>query len=166
MIYVLASNSRSSIGEVMDCQNYSTMSRLLRMAAYAPRAVRRFKNSSPTYNFSTALTTEESANAERLWIIHAQVQLIRVKCFSTWQRQLDLIIDEKRFWQCGGRLANADILYSTKHPVLLLRDHPLTSMIVQEAHNNGKTFKAATRFIKAVLKDDVVQEHLSSMGME
>ena len=34
-----------------------------------------------------------------------------------------------------GRLANADIPYSTKHPVLLPRDHPLTSMIVREAHN-------------------------------
>ena len=32
--------------------------------------------------------------------------------------------------------------------------------------DNGKTFKAAARFIKAVFKDDVVQEHLSSMGVE
>lgn len=32
--------------------------------------------------------------------------------------------------------------------------------------DNGKTFKAAARFIKAVFKDGVVQEHLSSMGVE
>ena len=32
--------------------------------------------------------------------------------------------------------------------------------------HNGKTFKAAARFIKAVFKDDVVQEHLSGMGVK
>ena len=30
--------------------------------------------------------------------------------------------------------------------------------------DNRKTFKAAARFIKAVFKDDVVQEHLSRSG--
>ena len=32
--------------------------------------------------------------------------------------------------------------------------------------DNGKTFKAAAKFIKAVFKDDVVVEHLSGLGVE
>lgn len=32
--------------------------------------------------------------------------------------------------------------------------------------DNGKTFKAAAKFIKAMFKDDVVLEHLSSLGVE
>ena len=132
---LLAPNPRSTIGEIMDCQDYSTMPRLLR-TAYVLRAVRRFKNSSSTHNHSTALTSEELADAERLWIIHAQLQLNRAKCFSTWQRQLDPYIDGKSLWRCGGRLANADIPYSTKHPVLLPEDHSLTSMIVWEEHDH------------------------------
>ena len=111
------------------------MLRLLRTTAYVLRAVRRFKNSSSTHNHSTALNSEELADAERLWIVHAQVQLNRAKGFSTWQRQLDLFVDCKGLWRCGGRLANADIPYGTKHPVLLPRDYPLTSMIVREAHD-------------------------------
>lgn len=32
--------------------------------------------------------------------------------------------------------------------------------------DNGKTFKAAARFVKAVFKDDMVLEHLSGLGVE
>ena len=116
----------------MDCKNYRQHHVTI---TENNRAVRRFKNSSSTHNHSTALTTEELADSERLWIIHAQVQLTRAKCFSTWQKQIDLFIDGKGLWRRGGRLANTDILYSTKHPVLLPRAHPLTSMIVREAHD-------------------------------
>ena len=39
-------------------------------------------------------------------------------------------------WRCGGRLTNADLPYSTTHPVLLPRDHPLTALIVRNAHEH------------------------------
>ena len=107
---LLAPNSKLTIGEIMDYQGYSTMLRLLR-TAYVLRAMRRFKNSSSTHNHSTAQTTEELVDAERLCIIHVQVQLNCAKCLSTWQRQLDLFIDGKGLWRCDGRLANADIQY-------------------------------------------------------
>ena len=35
---------------------------------------------------------------------------------------------------CGGRLANADIPYSTKYPLLLPRDHPLTPLVINDAY--------------------------------
>lgn len=38
-------------------------------------------------------------------------------------------------WRCGGRLTNAEIPYTTKHPVLLPRSHPLTTLIVRDAHD-------------------------------
>ena len=34
----------------------------------------------------------------------------------------------------GGRLANADLPYSTKYPILLPRNHPLTPLIINDAH--------------------------------
>ena len=49
------------------------------------------------------------------------------------QKQLDLFINDKGLWRSGGRLANADIPYSTKHPVLLPQGHPFTAMIVRDA---------------------------------
>ena len=37
-------------------------------------------------------------------------------------------------WRCGGRLQNASISFSSKHPILLPKGHPLTTLIVQSAH--------------------------------
>ena len=43
-------------------------------------------------------------------------------------------MDEKGVWRCAGRLLNADLPYSVKNPVLLPRNHPLTLLIIREAH--------------------------------
>lgn len=118
----------------MDCRNYSTLSRLLRVMAYVVRSVKRFKAGSTAPTCCTTLTTEELSDSERQWITYVQVHLTQEKSFSTWQKQLNLFVDDKGLWRCGGRLANADIPYNTKHPVLLPRDHPFTFMIVQDAH--------------------------------
>ena len=116
---LLIPNSKSIIKEVMDCRDYSTVSRLLKVTAYVLRAVKIFKARSSAFTYSAILTNEELADAQRLWVTHAQAQLTGEKCFSTWQKQLDLFIDDKGLWCCGGRLTNADLPYNTKHPVLL-----------------------------------------------
>ena len=48
--------------------------------------------------------------------------------------KFDLFLDDDGIWRCGGRLSNADIPYQTRHPILLPRDHYLTTLIVRRAH--------------------------------
>ena len=53
-------------------------------------------------------------------------------------------------WRCGGRLANAEIPYAVKYPILLPKSHPLTRLIVTQAHervfhNGVKETLAETR---------------------
>lgn len=48
--------------------------------------------------------------------------------------QLGLFLDEKGLWRCGGRLQNADMPYQSKYPILLPRNHPFTTLVVQDAH--------------------------------
>ena len=38
-------------------------------------------------------------------------------------------------WYCKGRLDNADIPQTVKHPALLNKEHYLTTLIMQDAHN-------------------------------
>ena len=59
-----------------------------------------------------------------------------MKCtqFNSWKKQLRLFIDPEGVWRCGGRLSNADVPYTTRHPILLPRDHPLTELLVLKAH--------------------------------
>lgn len=56
------------------------------------------------------------------------------KSFQSLKFQLNLFLDESGLWRCGGRLAHANIPYSTKYPLLLCRDHSLTTLIVSDAH--------------------------------
>ena len=52
------------------------------------------------------------------------------------ETQLNLFVDDKGLWRCGGRFANADILYFTKYPLdlLLSRKHPMTPLVVNDTH--------------------------------
>ena len=38
---------------------------------------------------------------------------------SPLKAQLNLFLDERGLWRCGGRLANADLPNATKYPLVL-----------------------------------------------
>ena len=54
--------------------------------------------------------------------------------FPSWKMQFGLFKDDNHVWRCGGRLQNASISFSSKHPIFLHKEHPLTSLIVHSAH--------------------------------
>ena len=83
-----------------------------------------------TAPLSVGLTPEEFEAAETLWVKESQQLLVSDARFPHWKRQFDLFLDYAEVWRCGGRLSNADVPYSTKHPILLPKDHPLTVLIV------------------------------------
>jgi hypothetical protein len=125
-----------TIGDLMRCEDFSDLRSLLRVTAYVRRAVDRFKcrqKSSDSAPISV-LKPQEIAGEERMWISHAQKKLSQQKDFNTLKRQLGLFQDEKGLWRCGGRLQNAKIPYSARHPVLLPRSCPFTALVVHDAH--------------------------------
>ena len=80
------------------------------------------------------LTAPEIAAAETLWVKESQVPLRENKLFKVWEKKLGLILSGG-VWYCKGRLDNADISQTAKHPALLNKEHYLTTLIIQEAHN-------------------------------
>ena len=48
--------------------------------------------------------------------------------FNSWKKQLSLFIDPEAVWRYG-RFSNADVLYTTGHLILLLRDHSFKTLI-------------------------------------
>ena len=75
----------------------------------------------------------DSAEAERQWMVESQSALTQDKNFDTWKRQFNLFLDSHGVWSGGGRLAKANLPYSSKHPVLLSRDHALMTLIIKNA---------------------------------
>ena len=101
------------------CEEYSSLSRLLRVTAYVLHFIRILKSrirSVQLVPVSQTLEPEEVEEAERLWIIESQTQ---DRHFNEWKNQFKLFNDEKGIMRCGGRLSNAEFQYGTKHPILL-----------------------------------------------
>ena len=132
---LLVTEKMTTIGSVMQCEDFSDLQRLFRVTAYVLRAVERFKTRrSSREALPNPLTRPEIAAAEQHWITHVQKELVQQRNFSTLKKQLRLFRDEKGLWRCGGRLQNADIPYAAKHPVLLPRSHHFTRLVIRDAH--------------------------------
>ena len=129
---LFATEVNHRIGDLIDCSNFSSFRRLVRVTAYTVRAVGRFKNMQTQDDDS--LTAEELLEAELRWLIDCQQELKQQRNFVSLKQQLNLFLDPQGLWRCGGRLSNADLPYSTKYPVLLHREHPITSLIFKDAH--------------------------------
>ena len=82
-----------SIGN-LPCDNFSSLQKLLRITAHILRAVSQFKAKS-TLQSLLALSPEDIASAQVLWIIQVQEQLVQHKDFEVWQNQLGLFLDNK-----------------------------------------------------------------------
>lgn len=119
------------IGQLIQCEHFSSAQRLLRVTAYVLLAAEKFKKK---LRETTTLTVPLLNQAETFWVKEAQTHLVKCIQFHDWKKQLSLFIDPEGVWRCGGRLSNADIPYMTRHPVLLPRDHPLTELLVLKAH--------------------------------
>ena len=120
----------------MDCEKFSRLRRLLRVTAYVLRFVGILKSKIGRRQMveCSELSSAEIAEAESRWLLTAQHELITDKAFPMWKRQFGLYLDDKQLWRCGGRLENADLPMTTRHPVLLPKHHPLTVLVIKEAH--------------------------------
>ncbi|XP_077866221.1 uncharacterized protein LOC144353806 [Saccoglossus kowalevskii] len=89
------------------------------------------------------ISAQELKHAETLWI--KSVQLIcysdEIRALRTHTksrppliRQLQLFVDDSGILRCGGRLQNAVIEYSAKHPILLPPKHAYTKLVIRNAH--------------------------------
>ena len=56
--------------------------------------------------------------------------------FEQWRKQFNLFQDDKGIWRCRGRIQNAAVSYSTKHPILLHQDYPFTFLVAHKAHED------------------------------
>ena len=106
----------TGLGQIMKCDDFSTLSRLCRVTAYVLRFVKALKSriqSSVTDVSSTlSLSATEISEAEKLWIIESQILFVKDKNFDTWKKQFSLFLDDGDVWRCGGRLVNA--IYPTQ----------------------------------------------------
>ncbi|XP_029169999.1 uncharacterized protein LOC114939750 [Nylanderia fulva] len=123
-------------------ERFSSLSRLKRVTAYCLRLAKRSVQN--TSQQSKLLTVEELEHAMKRLIKDCQDHsfaeelhnLSNKKRLQSKSKLLTLnpFLDEEGIIRVGGRLCNATIEYSQKHPIILPSKHHLTTLIIRDAH--------------------------------
>ena len=126
---LFSTGATTGLSQILKRENFSSVDRLFAVT----NLVVRFCKILLSKIRSDGATSDniKNATAEELWILECQRIVVADKNFKQWKKQLDLFQDEKGVWRCRGRIQNAAVPYSTKHP---LRGHHLTQLVVKKAH--------------------------------
>ena len=136
---------------LIDCKKFSKWRRLIRVTAYTLRFIsrlraRRYKGSAEEEALKPEngpLSPKELKDAETHWLKESQKTLKDLLSKGKF-RNLSLYVDQEGVVRVGGRADKALVLYETRHPVLLPRDHWISRLIVQHAHQFGHPGVAGT----------------------
>ena len=129
---LLTTDSTIGLRNIFNCEDFSSIDRLLRVTALVLKFCRLLRTK--TCPDAAASVHDDDVNAEERWISECQRGLVTDKKFKYWQKQFELFQDKNGLWRCGGRIQNAAVPYSTKHPILLPKGHHLTLLFVRKAH--------------------------------
>ena len=99
-VSLIVTKDSVDISQLIDCQKYSSMLKLLQVTTYLLKFVANLKNKTP----SEISNTNYQAQAEVLWIKAAQKQFVTDGNFEKMKKQFNLFIDEEGLWRCCGRL--------------------------------------------------------------
>lgn len=119
---------------------YSSLVQLQSVVAYCLRFAHNTKN--PLDKRSGVLSVRErhAAMDRLIKLVQATEFASDIECLnrnkqcSTRLRRLLPFVDEDGLLRVGGRLNNSNLPFHVKHPLLLPKIHPLTNLIVDNAH--------------------------------
>lgn len=136
----------------IDCNKFSNWRRLIRVTAYVLRFIRRLRARGRKESAEEEkalepedgpLSPEELNRAETHWLKESQ-KTLKDRLSKGEFRNLSPYVDQEGVLRVGGRADKALVSYETRHPVLLPRDHRISRLIVQHAHQFGHPGVAAT----------------------
>ena len=132
---LILSNSSHGLNEIIRCERFGTLKRLLRVTAYVLRFVKAVQHKKDGRIEGGSLSANEIDEAHTVWMKEMQRTLPEKGEFEHWKVQFDLYLDEKKnVWRCKGRLEKANLPLMTKHPIILDKNHYLTTLIIRECH--------------------------------
>ena len=114
-----------SIGNVINCGDYSSMDKLLRVASYVFRFIFNFCTKvTKRNNFkSGGISTEEINSSKKLCIKHEQSFIINSGKFGKNKNSLKLFCDDENILRLNTRISNFENFnYDKKYPILLRND--------------------------------------------
>ena len=122
--------------DLINCESFSSLRRLLRTTAYVLKFVKAIKikvrRSREVLN--AELDGTDLAVAELYWIQACQRVSVHNKKFEEWKTQFGLYLDDANLWRCKGRLGCAGLPEATRHPIFLPSGHYFTTLLILDCH--------------------------------
>ena len=119
-------------------KNYSCLTRLLRVTAWALRFILKVKKKSTG---KEELKAEEIEQSKLMWERHVQnsgfsseINAVKKNTKNNLKDQLGLQLDQNRILRCHGRMIRENLPESSIFPKLLPKNHAFTSLLINSFH--------------------------------
>ena len=127
--------TNSGDGVFMDPNKFSNLKRLVHVTGWVWRFLTNCRLPMNLRRRDRVLQPTEIAEVETFWIKQAQAQAFPGGEKEGSLTQLNPKRDGDGLLRMDGRLCFAEELpYSTRHPILLPKDHPVTKLVIIDAH--------------------------------
>ncbi|XP_073249615.1 uncharacterized protein [Porites lutea] len=120
-------------------KNYSCLTRLLRVTAWALRFILKVKKKSTG---KEELQAEEIEQAKLMWERHVQnssfsseINAVKKNTKNNLKDQLSLQLDQNGILRCHGRMIRENLPESSIFPKLLPKNHAFTSLLINSFHD-------------------------------
>ena len=127
--------TKSHASVIIDPNRFSSLKRLVHVTGWVQRFLTNCRLPMNLRRKDGILLPTEISEAETFWIKQAQAQAFPGGENEGSLTQLNPKSDGDGFLRMDGRLRFADELsYDTRHPILLPKDHPVTRLVIVDAH--------------------------------
>lgn len=144
---VLLTACKPDLESCIPITNFSCCDKLFRVTALVQRVLENLKIKVKLLKEGTVchgeVTEEEIAHTELQWLRSVPKNLKSQVNYGHLEHEFDLYEDENGIMRCKGRIANADLPYETRFPVLLPRDHHISMLLVRQAQERIHHSKVA-----------------------
>ena len=118
------------ISHIIDCNRYSSLSKLHRVTSYVIRFVKNCRSKRPNLD---DLTNDELRETGTFWVRDMQSRISKEK-LKDLEKRIGNFKDEKGIIHCQCRLANSSLSYGTRYQILLRKEHYVTHLIIWTYH--------------------------------
>ena len=146
-------SATSPYGDGLKIENFSNLSKLLRVGALTEKAVGIMRRK----NTNVVISHADTNKALIKWVILIQstayseeLELLKSNKENKLIRQLGLKLSDDGVIRSFGRLANSDLSCESKMPILIPKDHQLTSLIIRDVHERNNLHPGMSQVLAKV----------------
>ena len=125
------------LGEIIKCENYSKLGRLLRVTSYVLRFIHNIRVGLKNNNDykKECLTAHELQISKEFWVLYEQAFMKHDKDFEKKKTSLNLFYDERDVLRIKTRISGIeDFTFGRRFPVLLRNDSHFTKLVILNVH--------------------------------